>query len=269
MLFTIITINYNNKKGLEKTLQSVRSQSFKDFEFVVIDGGSNDGSRGVIERSRVVDEYISEPDSGIANAFNKGLALSSGDYVCFLNSGDIFSSSSVLEDVAEKLGAGRSVWAYGYRQRADAQGNILPPRKSEMENYGRERYITGRLCISHQASFFCGSIARDIKFNEEYQWLCMDVDFMFAFAAIDDPLMVGKVLVTYDETGISSNNVLSSLLVKWRIARRRARLLGISHVSIHVSYIKLFVRTFCVLSLKKLMGYLGMIRIYKLMASIR
>ena len=99
MKLSIITINYNNRDGLQKTIESVVSQSFKDFEWIVIDGGSNDGSRELIERyAESISYWVSEPDNGIYNAMNKGIRVSKGDYLLFLNSGDSLCDEYVIED---------------------------------------------------------------------------------------------------------------------------------------------------------------------------
>ena len=91
---SIITINYNNLEGLKRTVESVINQTSKEFEYIVIDGGSNDGSGAYIEsKSEHIDYWVSEPDKGIYNAMNKGIAKASGEYLLFLNSGDhLFSN---------------------------------------------------------------------------------------------------------------------------------------------------------------------------------
>ena len=100
MKLSIVTINRNNANGLEKTMQSVASQSFKEFEYIVVDGASTDGSVDVI-RSHEADcahlKWVSEPDSGIYNAMNKGLQMATGDYVQILNSGDCLAASDVMD----------------------------------------------------------------------------------------------------------------------------------------------------------------------------
>jgi glycosyltransferase involved in cell wall biosynthesis len=90
MKLTIITINYNNKEGLVKTFDSVRVQTWKDFEFIVIDGGSTDGCKELIEQNHQINYWVSEKDSGVYNAMNKGIRKATGDYVIFMNSGDFF-----------------------------------------------------------------------------------------------------------------------------------------------------------------------------------
>ncbi|MFV0530350.1 MAG: glycosyltransferase family 2 protein [Flavobacteriales bacterium] len=95
---SIITINYNNKIGLEKTIESVINQTDKDFEYVIIDGNSNDGSKEVLEKYKnQIDIAVSEPDTGIYNAMNKGILLANGEYLLFLNSGDNLFSPEVIE----------------------------------------------------------------------------------------------------------------------------------------------------------------------------
>ncbi len=96
-LISIITINFNNLEGLKKTMISVLSQTWKEFEYIVIDGGSTDGSAAYIENNKdKIDYWVSEPDTGIYNAMNKGIKVAKGEYLLFLNSGDILFSNQVL-----------------------------------------------------------------------------------------------------------------------------------------------------------------------------
>ena len=89
MLFSIITINYNNAEGLEGTIQSVVSQQFIDYEYIVVDGNSTDDSLDLLKKySSYITFYISEPDKGVYDALNKGVQVAKGDYIIFMNSGD-------------------------------------------------------------------------------------------------------------------------------------------------------------------------------------
>ena len=102
MKLSIITINRNNAEGLRKTIGSVVSQTFKNVECIIIDGASTDGSVDVIkEFENAITYWISEPDSGIYNAMNKGIVKASGDYLLFLNSGDYLYNSDVLRKFIE------------------------------------------------------------------------------------------------------------------------------------------------------------------------
>lgn len=98
-LISLITINYNDKIGLERTLKSVTNQTYQDFEYIVIDGGSTDGSKEIIEQySNKINYWISEPDNGVYNAMNKGILKANGEYLLFINSGDELYNLEVLKE---------------------------------------------------------------------------------------------------------------------------------------------------------------------------
>lgn len=97
---SIITVCYNEEKTIEQTIRSVLNQSFQDFEYIIIDGGSNDGTVDIINNYKdKIDHFVSEADNGIFDAFNKGIGLSNAEYVYFLNAGDYFCSDNVLESI--------------------------------------------------------------------------------------------------------------------------------------------------------------------------
>ena len=100
-ILSIITINFNNAIGLEKTINSVTSQLFHDYEYLVIDGGSNDGSVDIIKRQKKINYWVSERDGGIYDAMNKGILKATGRYLLFLNSGD-FLCDNVLQHVFDE-----------------------------------------------------------------------------------------------------------------------------------------------------------------------
>lgn len=100
MKLSIITVKLNNRDGLKRTIDSVVSQTFTDYEWIVIDGGSTDGSRELIEQYQDHFAYwCSEPDKGIYNAMNKGIAHAKGEWLQFLNSGDVLYSNNTLASV--------------------------------------------------------------------------------------------------------------------------------------------------------------------------
>jgi len=101
---SIITVSLANRAGLEQTLASVAEQDTHDHEFIVVDGGSSDGSRELLERSgSIVDVWISEPDGGIYNAMNKGIRKSTGEYCLFLNAGDRLVETSTVSGILNQL----------------------------------------------------------------------------------------------------------------------------------------------------------------------
>jgi glycosyltransferase involved in cell wall biosynthesis len=97
-VLSIITINLNNAEGLEKTIASVVSQTYKNFEFIIIDGSSKDNSLDIINRYKEqINFWVSENDNGIYQAMNKGINIAKGSYLLFLNSGDILNGKYALE----------------------------------------------------------------------------------------------------------------------------------------------------------------------------
>ena len=95
-LFSIITVVYNGEKFLEKTISSVINQSCKNFEYIVIDGGSTDKSLDIIKKyEKKIDYWVSEKDNGIYDAFNKGMVVSKGEFIGFINSGDIYKKNTL------------------------------------------------------------------------------------------------------------------------------------------------------------------------------
>ena len=103
MKVSIITISYNNLKGLEDTYSSIHQQTFRDFEWIVIDGGSTDGTKEFLEaHESELAFWCSEPDKGVYNAQNKGTAYAKGEYSIYMNSGDSFFADDVLEKIFEK-----------------------------------------------------------------------------------------------------------------------------------------------------------------------
>ena len=104
MKISVITVSYNSARTLERTLQSVADQDWSNVEHIVIDGGSSDGSAEILNTFRTqLTHMVSEPDSGIYDAMNKGLACANGEIICFLNADDHYASSNVLSKVAMKM----------------------------------------------------------------------------------------------------------------------------------------------------------------------
>jgi glycosyltransferase involved in cell wall biosynthesis len=138
MTFSIITITYNAAQWLERTIQSILSQTCTDIEYIIVDGGSTDETINIITnyQLRIKNKFrflwISEPDKGIYDAMNKGLKLAAGEYVLFINAGDRIYSPNTMQGIANSL----SPFAfrllpdviYGETEISDAQGNYLGMR---------------------------------------------------------------------------------------------------------------------------------------------
>lgn len=195
MKLSIITINKNDAKGLEKTIQSVICQTYSDFEYIVIDGASTDGSFDVLKKhSEKIDYWVSEPDSGIYNGMNKGIEKATGDYCLFLNSGDYLMENVNLEAVFKNITGDADIYYF------DCLHKNVP------DALDVNKYI--RVGISHQNSIIRRSLFIEHGYyNEEY---ITSSDFEFFLLEIWKYKSTFKhipgVLTFYDLHGISTLN---------------------------------------------------------------
>src|SRR5664279_5123974 len=115
MKITIITASFNNATTIQFTIDSLLSQSYKQIEYLIVDGSSTDGTKEIISSySSGISKFISEKDSGIYDALNKGLALATGDIIGFLHADDTYANSETLEKVAAAFAQSPEIWAvYG------------------------------------------------------------------------------------------------------------------------------------------------------------
>ena len=201
MLYSIITINYNNRDGLRRTIESVVSQTYDDYEYIIIDGGSTDGSVDVIqEYADHIDYWVSEKDGGIYPAMNKGVRHAHGDYCIFMNSGDVFYYGYVLNKISTELGDEDIVVGEVYDSQTRSQLSLPPSKEITM-------YHLYSCAIPHQGSFIKTSLQRKYPFDES---LCIAADWKFFVQTIifDDCIIkyVKTPVALYDTTGMSSAN---------------------------------------------------------------
>ena len=186
MLISIITINFNDLEGLKKTMVSVLEQTYSDIEYIIIDGGSTDGSKEYIETQHTQLSYwVSEPDTGIYNAMNKGIDQATGEYLLFLNSGDWLVNAKIIENIEpdgfktdiiscniEVIGEGRRFikrppetisFSYLYKDTLPHQSTYI--KKALFDRIG---YYDENLLIAADWKFFIQTIC---KFNASYGYL--------------------------------------------------------------------------------------------------
>ena len=150
---SIITINYNNALGLEKTMQSVNNQTWNAFEHIIVDGNSTDDSLEVIKSFNYNNlKYISEPDLGIYNAMNKGIEKATGKYLLFLNSGDLLENEKTLENVHHYFESDCSILAGNIIFEEDAKSRLR--EHPEVITFS---YLVGN-AISHPSTFINGDL---------------------------------------------------------------------------------------------------------------
>ena len=197
MKLSIITVNYNDAVGLERTIKSVLSQTFHDYEFIIIDGGSTDDSVNVIKKyeSRI-DYWVSERDGGIYPGMNKGLRQAKGDYVNFMNGGDCYHSEYVLEKI--------------FALETDA--DIITGNHSEngLRNVGKGGVTMLDLykwAIDHQASFIRREVAQRHPYDEKYR-IVSDWKFFIEALVLDNCSFyyTDTIVVDVDMEGISNTN---------------------------------------------------------------
>ena len=198
MKLSIITINFNNRHGLQKTIDSVVSQSFRDFEWIVIDGGSTDGSKELVEQNAGhITYWVSEPDNGVYQAMNKGIALATGDYIHFLNSGDCYVSDSIVKQFISN--GFQDDIIYGNAIIVDETGREvgqqIPPEHINLSFFWSNN-------LNHQSVFYHRRCFENYKFNEHNRVLS-DKEYLlyhgYRFRKWN------KDVVYYDNGGISSN----------------------------------------------------------------
>ena len=201
MTYSIITINYNNELGLRRTIESVIRQTYENYEYIVIDGGSTDGSVDVIkEYSDRINYWISEKDHGIYHAMNKGTMQAHGEYCIFLNSGDCFYDDAVLSSVANY--SNKEDVVVGYAAVKQGNGIISPPPTGEFTFY---HLYSGS--IPHQASFIRTELLRKYPYDESLK-ISSDWKFFVQALIIDNCSIryLDVFVVRYDTNGISSVN---------------------------------------------------------------
>jgi len=172
MKLSVITINYNNAEGLNRTLMSVVSQTWKEFEYIVIDGASNDGSIDVIKSfDGVIDLWISEKDTGVFNAMNKGIKNATSDYLLFLNSGDFLVNKDVLKNVfLEKYSEDILCGSCLVSDKGKLVFTTNPPDKFQLSHFFNAT-------IAHQSTFIKRSLFDRFGFYREDLKLMADWEF--------------------------------------------------------------------------------------------
>ncbi|RZK43727.1 MAG: glycosyltransferase [Pedobacter sp.] len=211
---SIITIVYNNVRDIERTMLSALKQTYSNIEYIVIDGASNDGTKEVVRKySNQLSHFISEPDKGIYDAMNKGLALASGDYVLFMNSGDEIYASETVTDVFASAPAADIY--YGETEMFDENWNSLGQRRHKAPKHFDWRSFKFGMNISHQAIYIRRSLTEPYDLRYKYS---SDIDWILKAAKksrkiVNTELYVAKYLVG----GISKKKHLDSLKERFRI----------------------------------------------------
>lgn len=218
-LISIITVTYNAASLISSTMKSVASQSFRDYEHIIVDGASIDGTLAKVSEMMIPNVSVhSKPDNGIYHAMNRGLEYAKGKYVIFLNAGDRFASSTTLAKYAESFKDDPDI-IYGDTVITDIDDNILRPRHlSAPVVLTINSYLKGML-ICHQAFMVRKNIApkysRTYKLSADYEW-CLKC---IANSKVTKRVNLKEVTIHYLEGGISGKQRLRSLKERFMIMK--------------------------------------------------
>lgn len=225
-LVSIVTITFNDREGLARTLRSVDCQTLQDREFIVVDGASTDGSLELIKECEgQIDLWISEPDEGIADAFNKGVKLSRGRYIVFMNSGDCFYSEDALAELEGELKKGPDL-LMGRAELLDDRGEHIqfagssgPLRRQLYRNH----FLHQSMLIQRELFDRIGPYRKDLRVEMDYEWslrlLKEDRPLDIQYSSV----IVSKMLMG----GVSNKNFVRCFLAFHR-CRQEHRLLPFS-----------------------------------------
>lgn len=240
--FTIVTVTYNAEHTLERTLQSVASQAYRNIEHLIVDGLSNDGTLSLIqeyaEDNSVCEppheiRFIREPDNGLYDAMNKAIDNARGDYLVFLNAGDKFHSSDTIDVLVKKLTASHAhisdieacpAVLYGETDLVDDEGNFLRHRRLQApETLHWSSFLDGML-VCHQSFYVRTDLARKHHYNLRYRF---SADFDWAVRIMKYAEEQGQelyntqmILTDYLSEGMTTKNQRKSLFERLRIMCR-------------------------------------------------
>ena len=239
MKISIITVCYNSVRTIEKTFKSVENQTYNNIEYIVVDGGSKDGTQELIKQhEEIVSKWVSAPDKGLYDAMNKGIAMATGDIIGILNSDDTFFIETVVENVANFHSANKNIdSSVGNIVQHNADGKVV--RKYSAKNWNPEKLKIGFM-PAHPAIFFkrdlfvqYGSYALDFKIGADYELITrffLKENISWKYSGITTTAMLIG--------GVSSSGFESYKLITKEIAK------ALNRNNIEFSYTKVFLRGF-------------------------
>ena len=227
MSLSIITITYNAEQFLERTIQSILAQTDQNFEYIIIDGKSKDGTLAIAEKYKSrVDKLISEPDKGLYDAMNKGLKAATGDFVWFMNAGDEINDNQAVEHIYNAISEKTDV-LYGDTYFVDNDGNIQGLR-SEITPHRLPQNLQWQdmklgMLVCHQAFIARKSIAPLYMANN----LSADVDWEIECLKRAKKIQyLDFVVAKYLIGGVSNQQLKRSLLDRYEVLKKHFGLSG-------------------------------------------
>jgi len=213
-LVTVITITLNAEDHIERTIQSVIDQSYDSIEYIIIDGGSSDKTVEIIKKyENQIDYWLSEPDNGISQAFNKGIDISTGSWICFLNAGDAFITNNIIKEVSGFFQDNYVITGF-----AKFGQKKIPKRL--LKNSDK---IHAKSMISHQASWVNREVFQNVGYFDEDFKVRMDYDFWLRALQEYNFMFIDSILVDYDIKGISGKELISFYYEECRANRKNIK----------------------------------------------
>ena len=179
-LVSIITVCYNAQDTIEKTINSVRKQTYDNYEYIVVDGASTDDTMLIVEQNRdIITKYISEKDDGIYYAMNKALDMATGEYVWFINAGDRIPHANTLEKIMESSYVFQDIY-YGKTKIINNNGKVIAERRLKLpHNLTRYSFLWG-MVVCHQSAIvrreIVGKYDTQYKISADYDWLLSAIE---------------------------------------------------------------------------------------------
>lgn len=220
-LVTVITVVFNDCRSIEKTLINVTNQTYPNLEYIIVDGGSKDGTLEIIKKyTSKTSKYISEPDNGIYDAMNKGVAMAMGEWVIFMNSGDWFYELTTVEDVFSNFDTTDAEIIYGntLKRSVDKSRIDIPSKPSTF----------WRNLVVHQSIFSRRTLNLKYPFDLQFK-VAADFDFIFKiFYFKHKAVYIDTIISSFDMTGFSKDNRYIGFREDRRIALKYSgnRMLG-------------------------------------------
>lgn len=213
-LISIITVVYNDAKGLEKTIKNVLNQSYNNIEYIIIDGGSSDGTIEIIKRyEKFISVWISEQDKGIYDAMNKGIKLAKGNWINFMNARDIFYNKEVLSNIfSGKIYTSNIEVIYGDHLADYQNGYKRKVKIGDQPNFLR------KMPFCHQSTFVRLSFPQKIFFDTNYQFAA---DYQFILQTLENgsQFQYKPLPISIIETGgTAEKNIIKTLKEQREIA---------------------------------------------------
>lgn len=233
---SVITVVFNGEKYLEQTIQSVINQSYKNIEYVVIDGGSTDGTIDILNKYREnISLIVSEPDRGLSDAMNKGANLATGDWVIYLHADDTFTDTNSVQKLINTANEDKNAnWVTGYLRFLNSSNEVFRCDKFHKISW---LDMLLRNVIRHQATMVRLRKSREITFNEEYKY-AMDYDyFLRLWSEYGKPKVIKDYIADFrlDGNNLSSNYFASlkdEMRVRISFRKKKKQLMSVAFDSL-------------------------------------